>query len=104
MSEDIIQFRVKASSLDQLREFADETQADLGCRAVARTNEFGEFYVDAYLTDDQLSVAEGTRREGITIERLDNFSATSRQRRSEVSRGNRYSNRGSVPRGLGVKE
>jgi hypothetical protein len=101
--EHVIQFRLTADTLDAIRLFAEETGADLGCRAVAKRTEDG-FVIDAYLPKGAFDEARAIRRAGLRIEYLDDFSETSQKRRAEVSDGNRYANRSAVPRGLGVKE
>jgi len=103
MSTDIIRFRLTGTTRSQLRAFAEETGADLGCRAVAVRSAAG-FSLDAYLPEDVFNQAQRQQRNGITLEFIENFSQASRNRRSEVSGSNRYINRGSLPNGLGVKE
>ena len=103
MSDDIIRFRLTGTTLAQLRVFAAETGADLGCRAVAKRDANG-FSLDAYLIEDLYIEVLQQNRDGISIEFIENFTQTSRSRRSEVSYGNRYSNPSSIPRGLGIKE
>ena len=103
MEEDTIHFRLTSDSLAALREFAEETGADLGCRPVAKRTEAG-FQIDAYLPETAFEVARAQSRAGLNIEWIENFSEASRARRSQVSRINRYASRGAIPRGLGVKE
>jgi hypothetical protein len=103
MDEDIIRVRLRAPSKDALRAFAKATDADLGCRPIARRS--GDDYVcDAYLPESTMARAAAVRSD-VRVERIENFSETSRQRRAEVSSGDRYRVRGAaVPRGYGRKE
>ena len=102
--ESIIRVKVEAPTLADLRTFADEFKADLGCRATPRQKD-GRFSIDAYLPESQVEVARrsraGTR---LTIRVLENATAVGRERQKEVGARNRFSVRGQVPRGLGRKE
>ena len=102
MAEDIFHVRLTAESRRVLRDFAEETGADLGCRPVVRRTAEG-LVVEAYLPEEAARVAQA-RRGAVRVEIVENFSEESRQRRQEVSRGNRYAARGAIPRGLGRKE
>jgi hypothetical protein len=90
--------------LADLRAFADEFKPDLGCRATPRQRE-GKFSIDAYLPETQLEVARKSRAATrLTIRVLENATTVGRERQKEVGKGNRFSVRGQLPRGLGRKE
>jgi hypothetical protein len=103
MDDDIIHFRLTATSLRQLREFAERTGADLGCRGIAKRTPRG-FSLSAYLPRVAYEEARAEGRTGISIAFVENFTEVSRARRAEVSSVNRYAARGAVPQGLGLKE
>ena len=102
----VFHVEIKAGSLADLRAFTDEMQPeDLGCRPVVRRRG-AEFVVDAYLPEEQLNAARGTRAAGgVSLEVVENVTEAGVQRQREVGEGNRYATReGTVPRGLGRKE
>ena len=102
--EPIIHFQIEAASMEELRAFTDETQPDLGCRAIPRRTETG-YVIDAYLPESRLEAARGVRSAGgITLNVIENATEVGRERQKEVGKGNRYAARGAVPRGLGKKE
>lgn len=100
----IIHVTIEADSLADLKAFADDTQADLGCHPVAR-KVARRFMMHAYLPEEQLATAR-TRRaaERVTIRVIENATEVGRQRQREVGTGNRFANRGQIPIGLGRKE
>ena len=99
----LIHFEVRGATLDDLRAFADETKADLGCRGIARRE--GEGYViDAFLLEDQLVAAQTSPAAAlVTLRIVENLTAVGRTRQAEVGAGNRYALRGEPVRGLGEK-
>jgi hypothetical protein len=102
--ESIIRVKIEAPTLADLRAFADEFKPDLGCRATPRQRE-GKFSIDAYLPETQLEVARRSRAATrLTIRVLENATTVGRERQKEVGKGNRFSVRGQLPRGLGRKE
>ncbi|POH57666.1 hypothetical protein [Arthrobacter glacialis] len=105
MSEDpIIHFEIRAATLAEIKEFTDEIQPDLGCRAIARRAE-GGFVIDAYLPESRLQSSRDVRSAAnVSLHVLENSSEVGRARQQEVGSGNRYAARGEVPRGLGRKE
>jgi len=105
MSEDpVIRFQIEGDSLEDIRAFADEVQPDLGCRAVARKTDSG-FVIDAYLPESQLNAARNARSATrIRIRVIENATEVGRERQREVGTGNRFAQRGAIPRGLGGKE
>ncbi|MHA7270272.1 hypothetical protein [Arthrobacter sp. HLT1-20] len=105
MSEDpIIHIEIRAATLAELKQFTDEIQPDLGCRAIARQVE-GGFVIDAYLPETRLQAARDVRSAAsVSLQVLENASEVGRARQQEVGSGNRYAARGEIPRGLGRKE
>ncbi len=102
--EPIIHFQIEAASMEELRAFTDETQPDLGCRAIARRTETG-YVIDAYLPESRLEATRGVRSAvGITLKVIENTTEVGRERQKQVGKGNRYAVRGAIPRGLGKKE
>lgn len=99
----LIHVEVRGASLDDLRAFADETNADLGCRGIARREDDG-YVIDAFLPEDELDAARGTRSAArVSLRIVENLTAVGRERQAEVGTGNRYAARGDVVRGLGEK-
>lgn len=103
--EPIIHFEIKAPTLEDLKEFADEVRPDLGCRAIPRRTEEG-FVIDAYVPEPQLQAARGMRTASrVTIRIIENATEVGRERQKQVGQGNRFAARSQqVPRGLGRKE
>ena len=101
----IFHVEITAGSLADLKAFTDEVQPDdLGCRPVVRRRG-AEFVVDAYLPEEQLDAARGSRSaSGVSLEVVENVTEAGLQRQQEVGEGNRFAARGEVPRGLGRKE
>lgn len=105
MSEDpIIHIEIRAVTLAEMKEFTDEIQADLGCRAIARQEE-GGFVIDAFLPATRLQSARDVRSAAnVSLHVVENATEVGRQRQQEVGGGNRFAARGEIPRGLGRKE
>jgi hypothetical protein len=102
----VFHVEIAAGSMADLRAFTDEMQPeDLGCRPVVRRRG-AEFVVDAYLPEEQLNAARGSRAAGgVSLEVVENVTEVGLQRQREVGEGNRFATRGdTVPRGLGRKE
>ncbi len=104
-NQQIIRFEIKAPTLEDLRNFTNEIQPDLGCRAIPRQID-GEFVIDAYLPESQLQTARSTRTaRQVTIRIIENATEVGHERQQEVGQGNRFRDRSrQVPRGLGRKE
>ena len=99
----LIHFEIRAASLDDLRAFADETQADLGCRGIPRKEADG-YVIDAFLPEDELNAAQGSRAAArVTLRTIENLTAVGQERQAEVGTGNRFAARGEPVRGLGEK-
>jgi hypothetical protein len=101
----IIRCEIAAETLDQLRAFTSEiADIDFGCRPVARRGEQG-YAMDILLPRSQIEAARASRSAaGVTITEIENATETARARQSEVAQGNRFEQRSSLPRGLGIKE
>ncbi|MBB2924638.1 hypothetical protein [Cellulomonas cellasea] len=100
----VLRVRVQGESLDALRAFADETQPDTGCRAVARRTGTG-YSLDVYLERSRLDAARSTRAAAqVRLDVVADETANGRERQHEVGTGDRFAARGEVPRGLGTKE
>jgi hypothetical protein len=102
--EAIIHIEIEAPTLADLRAFTDEIQPDLGCRAIPKWRD-GKFAIDAYVPETLLQVAREARSaSGVSIRVVENATEVGRERQKEVGDGNRFAERGQVPRGLGRKE
>jgi hypothetical protein len=87
----LIHVEVHGAELGDLRAFARETEADLGCRAIPRREADG-WVVDAYLPEDRLAAARSSRSAGrVRLEVRENTTAVGRERQAEVGIGNRFS-------------
>jgi hypothetical protein len=99
----LIHFEIRGATLDDLRAFADETQADLGCRGIAR-KEGEQYAIDAFLPEDELTAARNSRAaERVTLRTIENLTAVGQERQTEVGTGNRFAARAEPVRGLGEK-
>jgi hypothetical protein len=100
----IIHVEIHAATLDELRDFTDETAPDLGCRPSARKTDDG-FAVHAYFPEAELEAARGARSaDRVSVRVIENATDVGRARQQEVGQGNRFAARGEIPRGLGRKE
>jgi hypothetical protein len=80
----IIHIQIRAATLEDLKEFTDETQPDLGCRATARKMADG-YVVDAYIPELALETARAARSVGkVSIRVIENASEVGRQRQQEA--------------------
>lgn len=90
----LMHFEIRGATLDDLRAFADETHADLGCRGIARKEEDG-YVIDAFLPEDELNAAQNSRAAAqVTLRTLENLTAVGQERQAEVGTGNRFAVRG----------
>ncbi|MFC4902261.1 hypothetical protein [Kocuria oceani] len=86
----LIHVEVHGAELGDLRDFARETGADLGCRATPRREAEG-WTVDAYLPEDRLEAARSARSGArVRLEVRENATAVGRERQAEVGTGNRF--------------
>ncbi|WP_037677393.1 hypothetical protein [Streptomyces griseus] len=107
MSEEpaVYRCRVVAEDTDALREFIQETEPGLGCRAVPRGSRDGGVELDLYFPQDRLDRARGTRAASrVNITDVENITENWQARTQEVGGGDRFAARGAVPHGLGRKE
>ena len=87
----LIHVEVRGVELENLRAFATETDADLGCRAIPRREAEG-WVIDAYLPEDRLETARNARSAGrVQLTVRENATAVGRERQAEVGTGNRFS-------------
>lgn len=99
----LMHVEIRGATLDDLRAFIDETDADLGCRGVARREADG-YVVDAFLPEDELEAARNLRAAGrVSLRVVENLTAIGQERQAEVGQGDRYAARGEPVRGLGEK-
>ncbi|GIG39199.1 hypothetical protein [Cellulomonas phragmiteti] len=100
----LVRCRVTGADASALRRFIEESDADTGCRPVARRTPGGlETLVE--LTRGQVDAARASRAgQDVVVEEVEDLTATEPARRAEVGTGDRYTARGVVPRGLGRKE
>ncbi|GGX36506.1 hypothetical protein [Streptomyces lomondensis] len=106
MSEepDVFRCHVVAENAEALKEFLHETQADVGCRAIARGTRAG-VGLDLYFRQDQLDQARAARSAPlVNITEVENVTENWRNRKEEVGGGDRFADRDVVPHGLGRKE
>lgn len=101
--ETVFLVEVTGPSLTALRAFADEFDADLGCRPIAKR--YGaDFVLAAYLRESQLASARPSPMLGdVRIRLVANQTQIGAQRQREVGDGNRFAARVDTPRGLGRK-
>jgi hypothetical protein len=102
----LMHFEIRGATLDDLRAFTDETNADLGCRGIARKEEDG-YVIDAFLPEDEFNAARNSRAAArVTLRTLENLTVIGQERQTEVGTGNRFAvrgGRGEPVRGLGEK-
>jgi hypothetical protein len=98
---DVLWCRVTGPDPQSLRDFVETSGADSGCRPVARRTERG-LIAWLELTQAALDAARASRAGSLVeIEVLENLTQTQAARQAEVGAGDRYAQRGAVPRGLG---
>lgn len=103
-NDPIIRIEIRAATLSDIKDFTDEIQPDLGCRATAVKTDRG-YAVNAYLPESQLEVAAAARSAAkVSVHVVENATEVGRQRQQEVGAGNRFAARGEIPRGLGRKD
>ncbi|MGQ1797934.1 hypothetical protein ACT4S5_12480 [Kocuria oceani] len=86
----LIHVEIHGAELGDLRDFARETGADLGCRATPRREAEG-WTVDAYLPEDRLEAARSARSGArVRLEVREDATAVGRERQAEVGTGNRF--------------
>ncbi|MCA4135734.1 hypothetical protein [Arthrobacter sp. M4] len=86
----LMHFEIRGATLDDLRAFADETNADLGCRGIARKEDEG-YVIDAFLPEDELNAAQNSRAAArVTLRTVENLTAVGQERQAEVSTLNRF--------------
>ncbi len=104
--EPILRYEIASPGLDDLRAFLSEMgdDADLVCRPVARRQESG-FAVQVLAPRSRVDAARASRAAAnVTLTEVENATEAAHERQAEVARGNRFEQRGLVPRGLGIKE
>ena len=104
--EPVIRCEVVSPGLEELRAFLSEMgeDVDLGCRPVARRQEQG-YSMQILAPRSRIDAARASRSAAdVTLTEIEDATEAARERQAEVSRGNRFEQRGDVPRGLGVKE
>ncbi|MDH6130156.1 hypothetical protein [Kitasatospora sp. GP82] len=94
----ILRVRVTAADADTLRALLRETHPDVGGRP--RHGAGGTVSIDAYVSPAE---AETLEREGVTVQVIEDATATGRARQAEVGQGNRFAAGDRIPRGLGIK-
>ncbi|WP_051970879.1 hypothetical protein [Kitasatospora azatica] len=93
-------FRARIGSVDRaLLHSVIETHR-LDVAGGLRREESGEVATDAYATEE---VLQQLRRQGISVQVVENATETGRSRQAEVGKGNRFA-KGAVPRGTGLPE
>lgn len=102
--QDIIRCHVRAPDTQALRDFLDDTQPDVGCRAVARHTQAG-VALDLYFRQEQLDEARAARSAPLVdITVIENVTENWRSLTEEIGGGDRFAQRDAVPHGLGRKE
>lgn len=105
LNDHVIRIRVTAPTLDALRSFIDETQPDLGCRPSAQRTAEG-FVTDVYVPESKLPQTQAAVRSNanVNLTIIEDTTEIGLARQAEVGQGNRFANRGIVPKGLGRKQ
>ncbi|MFI6148679.1 hypothetical protein [Streptomyces sp. NPDC051109] len=94
----ILRVRVTAKDADTLRAVLRDSRPDVGGRVLQ--NQDGTFTFDAYVSPEQ---AEDLAREGVSVETVEDATATGRARQAEVGEGDRFGPEDAVPQGLALK-
>ena len=94
----ILRVRVTARDADTLRALLRDSRPDVGGRI--RQNEDGSLVFDAYVSPEQ---GEALAREGVSVETVEDATATGRARQTEVGEGDRFAPEDAVPQGLALK-
>ncbi|MFK0046170.1 hypothetical protein ACIQU4_19080 [Streptomyces sp. NPDC090741] len=94
----ILRVRVTAKDADTLRALLRDSRPDVGGRV--RENQDGSLTFDAYVSPEQ---AEDLAREGVSVETVEDATATGRARQAEVGEGDRFAPEDAVPQGLALK-
>ena len=104
--EPVIRCEVVSPGLGELKDFLAELgdEVDLGCRPVARRHEQG-YALQILVPRSLVDASRGFRSAAnVTVTEIENATEAARERQAEVAGGNRFEQRGDVPRGPGVKE
>ncbi|MEV4871910.1 hypothetical protein [Streptomyces syringium] len=94
----ILRVRVTAKDADTLRALLRDSRPDVGGRVLQ--NEDGSLTFDAYVSPEQ---GEALAREGVSVETVEDATATGRARQAEVGEGDRFAPEDAVPEGLALK-
>ncbi|MFF3934670.1 hypothetical protein [Streptomyces phaeofaciens] len=94
----ILRVRVTARDADTLRALLRDSRPDVGGRI--RQNEDGSLAFDAYVSPEE---GEALTREGVSVETVEDATATGRARQTEVGEGDRFAPEDAVPQGLALK-
>jgi hypothetical protein len=97
VAERLMRVRLTADDAEPLRALLREKRH--GVAAPKRTAE-GRVSVDAYVPEPEI---DDLRREGISVEVLEDATATGLARQAEVGTGNRFAAEEALPTGLGEK-
>jgi len=87
-------------SRETLARVLAETGLDFGCRPHGTLNPDGSSTLQVYATEERIAQLQAA---GYQVERGENVSASGRERRSEVGKGDRFDGGRIAPRGLGEK-
>ncbi|MGE7436450.1 hypothetical protein [Kitasatospora sp. NPDC001175] len=94
----ILRVRVTATDPTVLHTLLREKRPDVGGRPHRGADR--SISIEAYVSPAE---AEDLEREGVTVQVIEDATATGRARQAEVGRGNRYAVGEQIPRGLGLK-
>ncbi|MGW8779840.1 hypothetical protein ACWGNM_17525 [Streptomyces sp. NPDC055796] len=94
----ILRVSVTAKDADTLRTLLRDSHPDVGGRV--RRNQDGSLTFDAYVSPEQ---AQDLAREGVSVETVEDATATGRARQAEVGEGDRFAPEDAVPQGLALK-
>ncbi|MFE2474868.1 hypothetical protein [Streptomyces sp. NPDC059389] len=94
----VLRVRVTAKDAETLRALLRDARPDVGGR-IGR-NPDGSLGFDAYVSPEQ---AEDLAREGVSVETVEDATATGRARQAEVGEGDRFAPDDAVPQGLALK-
>ncbi|MFJ3203003.1 hypothetical protein [Streptomyces sp. NPDC086989] len=94
----VLRVRVTAEDAETLRDLLRDHRPDIGGRV--RQNADGSLTFDAYVSPEQ---REALARDRVSLETVEDATATGRARQAEVGEGDRFAPEDAVPQGLALK-
>lgn len=99
MATKVMRILITARDAAALSALLREHLLDMSCGG-PRKDRSGIVRVEAYVPEDRI---ERLKRDGVTIDIIEDATAAVRARQQEVGKGNRFEGENRVPRGLGRK-